>query len=106
MAWEMAWELMTRNGPGLPALPARGPNDRAAAVTIETSVQIAWDYLERSDEHGDIAVASRFLVGSIELLMVRRGERRRLLLANKAIDQYRRFINHDAARAREGRLHG
>ena len=55
---------------------------------------------------GDIAVASRFLVGSIELLMVRRGERRRLLLANKAIDQYRRFINHDAARAREGRLHG
>jgi hypothetical protein len=45
------------------------------------------------------------LVGSIEL-MVRRGERRRLLLANKAIDQYRRFINHDAARAQEGRLHG
>jgi hypothetical protein len=42
------------------------------------------------------------LVGSIEL-MVRRGER---LLANKAIDQYRRFINHDAALAREGRLHG
>jgi len=39
-------------------------------------------------------------------LMVRRGERRRLLLANKAIDQYRRFINHDAALAREGRLHG
>ena len=75
-------------------------------LPIETSVQIAWDYLERSDEHGDIAVASRFLVGSIELLMVRRGERRRLLLANKAIDQYRRFINHDAARAREGRLHG
>lgn len=75
-------------------------------LPIETSVQIAWDYLERSDEHGDIAVASRFLVGSIELLMVRRGKRRRLLFANKAIDQYRRFINHDSARAREGRLHG
>jgi hypothetical protein len=74
-------------------------------LPIETSMQIAWDYLERSSELGDAAVASRFLVGSIEL-MVRRGERRRLLLANKAIDQYRRFINHDAALAREGRLHG
>ena len=74
-------------------------------LLIETSVQIAWDYLERSGELGDAAVASRLLVGSIEL-MVRRGERRRLLLANKAIDQYRRFINHDAALAREGRLHG
>jgi len=74
-------------------------------LLIETSVQIAWDYLERSGEFGDAAVASRFIVGSIEL-MVRRGERRRLLLANTAIDQYRRFINHDAALAREGRLHG
>jgi hypothetical protein len=50
-------------------------------------------------------VASRFLVGSSEL-MVGRGERRRVLLAHKAIDQYRRFINHDATLAREGRLHG
>lgn len=74
-------------------------------LLIETSVQIAWNYLDRSNELGDAAVASRFLVGSIEL-MVRRGERRRLLLANKAIDQYRRFVNHDGARAREGRLHG
>jgi hypothetical protein len=74
-------------------------------LLIETSVQIAWDYLERSGELGDLALASCFLVGSNEL-MVRRGERRRLLLANKAIDQYRRIINHGAAVAREGRLHG
>ena len=74
-------------------------------LLIETSVQIAWNYLDRSGELGDVAVASRFIVGSIEL-MVRRGERRRLLLANTAIDQYRRFINHDAALAQEGRLHG
>ena len=45
-------------------------------LLIETSMQIAWDYLDRSGELGDAAVASRFLVGSIEL-MVRRGERRR-----------------------------
>jgi hypothetical protein len=59
-------------------------------ILIEHSVQIAWDYLERSGELGDSAVASRFLVDDIEL-MVRRGERRRLLLSNRAIENYRRF---------------
>jgi hypothetical protein len=41
-------------------------------LLIETSVWIARDYLARSGELGDAAVASRFLVGSSEL-MVRRG---------------------------------
>jgi hypothetical protein len=57
---------------------------------IEHSVQIAWDFLARTGELDDAAVASRFLVDDIEL-MVQRGERRRLLLSNKAIDDYRRF---------------
>lgn len=75
-------------------------------ILIENSIQIAWDYLERTGELGDAQLASRFLADSIEL-MVRHGERRRLLLANRAIDQYRRFIHHyDAALRREGRLHG
>jgi hypothetical protein len=64
------------------------------SILIETSVQIAWDYLERTGELGDAAIASRFLVDNIEL-MVRRGERRRLLLSNKAIDDYRRFRSHN-----------
>ncbi|WP_051334365.1 hypothetical protein [Bradyrhizobium sp. Ai1a-2] len=60
------------------------------SILIEDSVQIAWDFLERTGELEDAVVASRFLVDDIEL-MVLRGERRRLLLSNKAIDDYRRF---------------
>jgi hypothetical protein len=59
-------------------------------VLIETSVQIVWDYLERSGELGDASTTGRFLADTIAA-MVRRGERRRLMLANKAIDAYRRF---------------
>jgi hypothetical protein len=59
-------------------------------VLMEDSIQIAWDYLERSGEIEDAAVANRFLVEIIEL-MVRRGERHRLLLSNKAITAYLRF---------------
>jgi hypothetical protein len=73
-------------------------------ILIENSVQIAWDYLERTGELGDAAVASRFLANSIEP-MVRRGERRRSPLSNKAIDQYRRFRTHRAALARTEPLH-
>ncbi len=64
-------------------------------LLVANSVQIAWDFLDRTGELGDAAVASRFLVDDIEL-MVRSGERRRLLLSNKAIDDYRRFKNRRA----------
>ena len=57
-------------------------------VLIENSIQIAWDYLERTGELGDGIHASRFLSRKIED-MVRRGERRRLLLSNRAIEAYR-----------------
>ncbi|MGY3615267.1 hypothetical protein [Bradyrhizobium sp. USDA 10063] len=66
-------------------------------ILIEHSVQIAWDFLERTGELDDAAVASRFLVDDIEL-MVQRGERRRLLLSNKAIDDYRGFKRRRAMR--------
>lgn len=59
-------------------------------ILIEISIQIAWDYLERSGELGDPNVASRFLMNSVES-MVRNGERRRLMLSNKAIDDYKKF---------------
>jgi hypothetical protein len=59
-------------------------------VLIENSVQIAWDYLERSGELGDASTAGRFLADTIAA-MVKRGERRKLMLSNKAIDAYRRF---------------
>jgi hypothetical protein len=59
-------------------------------ILMENAIQIAWDYLERTGELGDPEIASRFLLDAVES-MVRRGERRRLLLSNKAIDAYRRF---------------
>jgi hypothetical protein len=59
-------------------------------VLMENSIQIAWDYLERTGEIEDAAVASRFLSDTIEL-MIWRGERRRLVLSNAAITAYKRF---------------
>ena len=58
-------------------------------VLIEHSLQIAWDVLERSGEIDNAAEASRILHSSVDA-MVRRGERRRLMLTNRAIDEFRR----------------
>jgi hypothetical protein len=51
---------------------------------LEDSVQIAWKYLEQTGELGDAASASRFLNDTIEA-MIRRGQRSRLALSNRAI---------------------
>ncbi|MGY3495023.1 hypothetical protein [Bradyrhizobium sp. USDA 4502] len=59
-------------------------------VLVEKSIQIAWDFLERSGEIIDPGDASRFLLRNIDD-MVRAGERRPLMLANNAIDAYRRY---------------
>ena len=59
------------------------------SVLIENSTQIAWDFLERSGEIDNGMEASRFLESSV-VLMMRRGERRKLMLTNRAIDAYRR----------------
>ncbi|UPJ44972.1 hypothetical protein IVB40_13570 [Bradyrhizobium sp. 40] len=55
---------------------------------IENSIQIAWDYLERTGEIVDAAETSKFLLKSVDE-MVLKGERRKLMLANRAIDAYR-----------------
>jgi hypothetical protein len=57
---------------------------------LEESFQIAWEYLERTGELGDGATASRFLSDTIEAL-IRRGQRSRLALSNRAIAAYLRF---------------
>ncbi|XIA63525.1 hypothetical protein ACFIOY_31185 [Bradyrhizobium sp. TZ2] len=64
-------------------------------LLIESSIEIAWDYLERTGELGDAVLAARFLSDTVEL-MVRRGERRRLMLANKAITAYQQFRRQQA----------
>jgi len=63
---------------------------------VENVVQIAWDVLERSDEISDPNDASRFLVQTVAQLVVK-GERRRLILLNRAIDDYRRYKQARAA---------
>jgi hypothetical protein len=57
---------------------------------IENSFQIAWDYLEATGELGNPDTAARHLLDTIEA-MIRRGERRRLLLSNRSIASYQRF---------------
>ena len=56
---------------------------------LEDSFQIAWEYLEQTGELGDAAAASRFLSDTIEA-MIRRGQRNRLALSNRAIGAYQR----------------
>ena len=64
--------------------------ERSLSHLLENSIQIAWDYLERTGEIDDAPAVSRFLSNHIELL-IRAGERRRLLLSNKAIAAFQRF---------------
>src|SRR5215813_5817271 len=55
----------------------RGSMDEPLPILMETSIQIAWDYLDRTGELGDPEIASRFLLYAVEQ-MIHRGERRRL----------------------------
>ena len=57
---------------------------------METSIQMAWDFLDRTGELGEPEIAARVLLDAVEG-MIRQGERRPLMLSNKAIDAYRRF---------------
>jgi hypothetical protein len=66
-------------------------DERADPILIESSIEIAWDYLERTGELRDGTVAGRVLLHSIETMVVR-GERRRLMLANNAIIEYQKFL--------------
>ena len=62
------------------------------ASLMEESLQIAWDYLERTGEIEDNWVASRYLGDTIEL-MIRQGQRSRLVISNRAITAYLKFRN-------------
>jgi hypothetical protein len=63
---------------------------------MESSIQIAWDYLERTGEIDDASFTSRFLMNSVQQ-MIEAGERSRLVLSNKAIAAYQRFRQARAA---------
>jgi hypothetical protein len=57
---------------------------------LESSFRIAWDYLQRTGELGEPEAATRFLLDNIVTSM-KQGERRKLLLSNRAIDAYKRW---------------
>lgn len=59
-------------------------------IVMGNSIQIAWDCLERTGDLGDPTIASKVLLEPVETL-VRRGERRVLMLSNMAISDYKKF---------------
>jgi hypothetical protein len=87
---------------GTPAAP-----DRFPAMTIslsrllEESFQLAWQFLKRNGEFGHGATASRFLSDTIDAV-IRRGQRRRLGLSNRAISAYQHFRVNGATASKLG----
>jgi hypothetical protein len=55
---------------------------------VENAFMIAWNYLEATGELGDPKSAAGELLDIIEAMIVR-GERRRILIANVAIDTFK-----------------
>ncbi|MEK9280073.1 MULTISPECIES: hypothetical protein [unclassified Bradyrhizobium] len=55
---------------------------------VESAFFIAWSFLEKSGELGEPEASANVILDSIEA-QLRTGERRQLMLANKAITAYR-----------------
>ncbi|QAU50025.1 hypothetical protein [Bradyrhizobium guangzhouense] len=55
---------------------------------LEESFDIAWSFLEKSGELRGAAESADIILDSIEQ-QLRKGERRKLMLANRAISNYR-----------------
>jgi hypothetical protein len=72
-------------------------NDDTTPLLMENAIQIAINYLHRSGEMDDYIETCDFLVDNIAM-MIRRGERNRLVLGNRAIAAFQR---HQAARTAE-----
>jgi hypothetical protein len=66
--------------------------DDAPPLLMEDSVQIAIDFLERTGEIDDYGETYQFLVDKVSFMMAQ-GQRKRLLLANRAIVAFQRYRN-------------
>ncbi|MCK1619815.1 hypothetical protein IVA96_25215 [Bradyrhizobium sp. 159] len=72
--------------------------------TVESAFFIAWSCLEKSGELGPPDESANVILDAIEA-QLRTGERRQLMLANRAIDAYRvHAASSNAAAQREARL--
>jgi hypothetical protein len=65
--------------------------------TVENAFFIAWSFLEKSGELGPPDVSAVIILDAIEA-QLKTGERRPLMLANRAIDAYRQTDRQSAAR--------
>ena len=61
-------------------------------LLAEHAIQIALNYLQRSGEIDDYAQTCEFLIATIGL-MIRKGQRNKLLLANRAISAFQQHRN-------------
>jgi hypothetical protein len=60
-------------------------------IIVESSLQIAWDFLDGTGCIADPQDTAEFLLRSI-ISQIQRGERRALALSNRAIDNYRQRL--------------
>ena len=60
------------------------------SCVVSNAIHIAFGYLDRSGELGSPEIAATIMLDTIEAL-VRNGERRQLMLANRAIEAYQRY---------------
>jgi hypothetical protein len=60
------------------------------SCVVSNAIHIAFGYLERSGELRSPEVAATVMLDTIEAL-IRRGERRQLMLANRAIEAYQKY---------------
>jgi hypothetical protein len=60
-------------------------------ILVESSLQIAWDFLDGLGEIADPQQTAEFLLRSINAQILK-GERRTLVLSNRAIDRYRQRL--------------
>jgi len=61
-------------------------------ILVESSLQIAWDFLSGSGEIADPQQTAEFLLRNIRS-QIFSGESRTLMLSNRAIDAYRQLPN-------------
>lgn len=57
-------------------------------VLVESSLQIAWDFLDGTGDIADPQLTAEFLLTNIRA-QIFRGERRKMALSNRAINAYR-----------------
>ena len=72
-----------------PPIPADYPQDHSAHRHQGTHYYVAWDFLGGCGEIGDQQETAEFLIRDINV-QIFKGERRMLMLSNRAIDAYRR----------------